>query len=97
MSPTSQIPSTLISSTECFYRNENISPICLNGLAASVNITVLSSKGNATSPLQYGIMFEVRLLYVRNRRATDLLLPGNQSQWRWGPLRRVDSESGFSE
>ena len=33
----------------------------------ALNLTVASSGGNATSPLQYGIMFEVRFRITRYR------------------------------
>jgi alpha-N-arabinofuranosidase len=64
INPTSQIRQRQSLQLNIFTAMRIFLQFALIGLAASVNITVLSSKGNATSPLQYGIMFEVRLLYV---------------------------------
>lgn len=38
--------------------------IAFSGAVAAVNLTVASTGGNVSSPLQYGLMFEVRLARI---------------------------------
>lgn len=56
--------------------------------AKALNLTVSSSGGNATSPLQYGIMFEVCYTSCSQEKPI-LILVGHQLLWRRWHIRRA--------
>lgn len=61
-------------STKCFVFLATIGiALGQNTSSPDSSIRVLDSGGNATSPLQYGIMFEVRKLKHVHKDNTDVL------------------------